>query len=182
MTRPIAACAVLLLVAACAARSPRVSEWDRAREETAARGSAQGSTLTNEKMVEKYGPPDRMGEDRLVWEDRGPWKRIVVWDELGFLDNSAAGRNIESTVVYPVPADKRMELSSFSGAVRVSADGHELSARSTDEERNMLMLNLADGIVKGRLTVEEARAGYLRALRLDAAGKDQPEMRRLQFR
>ncbi|MBI2386002.1 MAG: hypothetical protein HYV14_08310 [Elusimicrobia bacterium] len=180
MPRPIAA--ALLLLAACSACSPRLSEWRRAREETAERGSSQGSTLTNELMVEKYGPPTRMVEDRLVWEDRGPWKRIVVWDELGFFDNSAFGRNIESSIVYPVPADKRDALAAFSSGLRVSADGNELSARSTSEERNVLMLNLADGIVKGRLTVEEARGDYLRTLQLAAAGKSQPSMRRLLFR
>lgn len=168
MTRHPAACAVLLLLAACASGSPR--------------GSAQGSVVTHERMVEKYGPPDRMDEDRLVWENRGPWRRIVVWDELGFFDDSAAGRNIESTVVHPVPADKRGELSSFSKSLRVSEDGGELSARSTSEEHNVLMLNLAEEIVKGRMSAAVARARYLRALQLDAAGKSQPSMRRLQFR
>lgn len=181
MTRT-AACAVLLLLAACAAKSPRVSEWRRARDETSNRGFSDWSNLTNNMMVEKYGPPDRVETLRLVWEDRGPWKRIVVWDELGFLDNNHAGRNIESLIVYAVPQDKRDELADFSSGLHVSADGTELSARSTSEERNVLMLNLADGIVKGRLDVEEARADYLRTLQLSAAGKSQPSMRRLLFR
>jgi hypothetical protein len=163
MSRMLAA--VLLLGAACAARGP-----------------SQGSTPADEMMVERYGPPNRVEEDRLVWEDRGPWRRIAVWAEPGSLDDGAAGRSIESSIAYPVPADKRKALASFSGALRVSAGGDELSARSASEERNVLMLNLADGIVKGRLSVEDARAGYLRALQLDAAGKSQPAMRRLLFR
>lgn len=182
MTRTAAACAVLLLLAACSASSPRVSEWRRARDETSNRGFSDWSNITNSMMVEKYGPPDRVETLRLVWEDRGPWKRIVVWDELGFLDNNHAGRNIESFIVYPVPADKKEALLAFSSGLHVSADGAELSARSTGEDRNILMLNLADGIVKGRMTVEEARADYLRTLQLAAAGKEQPSMRRLRFR
>lgn len=174
--------AALLLLAACAASSPRVSEWRRARVETSNRGFSDWSNITNNMMVEKYGPPDRVETLRLVWEDRGPWKRIVVWDELGFLDNNHAGRNIESAIVYPVPADKKEELLAFSSGLHVSADGVELSARSTSEDRNILMLNLADGIVKGRLSVEEARADYLRTLQLAAAGKSQASMRRLGFR
>lgn len=182
MTRPIAAGAVLLLLAACSASSPGVSEWRRARLESSNRGFSDWANITNSMMVEKYGPPDRVETLRLVWEDRGPWKKIIVWDELGFLDNTHAGRNIESVIVYPVPEDKRKALSSFSAGLHVSADGSELSARSTSEDRNVLMLNLADGIVKGRLTPEEARADYLRTLQLAAAGKSQPSMLRLQFR
>lgn len=180
MKRTLAA--ALLLLAACSASSPRVSEWRRARVETSNRGFSDWANLSNTMMIEKYGPPDRVETLRLVWEDRGPWKRIVVWDELGFFDNNHAGRNIESAIVYPVPQDKREELAAFSSGLHVSADGSELSARSTGEDRNTLMLNLADGIVQGRLTVEEARADYLRAIQLAAAGKTQPSMRRLEFR
>jgi hypothetical protein len=181
MRRTLAAGAVLLLLAACAARSPRVAEWRREREEGSNRGFSDWSNLTGNLMVEKYGPPDRVEPYRLVWEGRGPWKRIVVWDELGFLDSSRAAKNIEGTIVYPVPEDKVDDLISFSRGLHVSADGGELSARSTSEERNFLMLNLADEIVKGRLSPEKARVRYLRTLKLAEAGKSSPSMKRLLF-
>ena len=181
MRRTLEAGAVLMLLAACDAGSPRVAEWHREREEVSNRGFSDWSNMTSNLMVEKYGPPDRVETLRLVWEGRGPWKKIVVWDELGFLDNNRAAKNIEGTIVYPVPENKIDDLIAFSRGLHVSADGGELSARSTSEERNLLMLNLADGIVKGRLSPEEARVSYLRTLKLAEAGKSSPSMKRLLF-
>lgn len=181
MPRTLVAGAALLLLSACAETSPRVADWNRGRTEASNRGFSDWSNMTNNMMVDKYGPPDRVETLRLVWEHRGPWKKIVVWDELGFLDNNRAARNIEGTIAYPVPADKVDALVSFSRALHVSADGGELSARSTSEERNFLMLNLADEIVKGRLSPEEARVSYLRTLKLAEAGKSSPSMLRLLF-
>lgn len=181
MRRTLAAVAVLLLIAACSTNSHRVTEGRRERDAAANRDFTDWSNITNNMMVEKYGPPDRVETSRLVWEGRGPWKRIVVWDELGFFDQSPTGKNIEGTIVYPVPEDKVDALLSFSSALRISADGGELSARSKSEERNILMLNLADDIVKGRLTPEAARVSYLRTLHLADMGKSPPSMLRLLF-
>jgi len=140
------------------------------------------SNLTVNAMIDKYGPPTRVETDRLVWENRGPWKRIVVRDGLGFLENDRVSSNLEQTIVYAVPPGKRDEVESFSLGLSVSSDGAELSARSTDEERNFLMLNLADDVVNGRLSPEGARVGYFHALQLAQSGKSTPSMHALLFR
>ncbi|MDD5305220.1 MAG: hypothetical protein PHS14_19135 [Elusimicrobia bacterium] len=179
--RALAVAAAWALFAACVASTPRVADWNRGRTEASNRGFSDWANMTNNMMVEKYGPPDRVETLRLVWENRGPWKKIVVWDELGFLDNNRAARNIEGTIAYPVPAEKIDALVSFSRDLHVSANGTELSARSTSEERNFLMLNLADEIVKGRLSPEDGRVSYLRTIKLAEAGKSPVSMQRLMF-
>jgi hypothetical protein len=179
--RALAAGAALAALAACAPSSPSVADRRRKWDDAANNGISDWSNITNNMMVEKYGAPDRVDTDGLVWFDRGPWKKIEVWDELNFIPLAMPSRNLEQTIVYPVPAEKRDALLSFSSELYVSADGGELSARSTSEERNFLMLNLADEIVQGLLSPKDARAVYLRTLRLADAGKTSPSMKRLLF-
>jgi hypothetical protein len=132
-------------------------------------------------MTDKYGAPDRMESIGLVWYDRAPWKKIVVWDEPEFATLGRGSRNLEQTIAYTVPEDKRRLLGSFSVDLTVSPNGAELSARSSSEERNFLMVNLADEIVRGLLSPSDARAVFSRTLQLADAGKTSPSMQRLLF-
>ena len=133
-------------------------------------------------MIEKYGRPDRMETDRVVWEKKGPWKRIVVWDDMGARQmDMAEDKNIEEIISYLVPEDKRLAVEGFSKRIKVSADGAELSARSASEGRNFLALNLADEIIRGVKTPEEAGAFDAATLQLADAGKPSPYMKGLLF-
>jgi hypothetical protein len=167
--------------AACAPLSPRVTRREPGPVVASDRGLSDWANISSNKMVEKYGPPDRVETQRLVWDRHGPWKRISVWDGLGFLDGEHVSANVEGAISYPVPAGKRADLASFSRGLTISADGAELSARSTGEERNFLMLNIADEIVTGHLSPEEGRETYLRTLQLAESGKSSPSMERLLF-
>ena len=181
MKRPVLAAAALLLLAACAPHRPAIAEARRGWAEKVNKGLTDWSDVSSTMMVEKYGPPDRVETLRLVWDHRGPWKRIEVWDELELLDFDRASSNIEQTISYPVPDNMRGVLASFHRGLHVSPDGAELSARSSVEERNFLMLNLADEIVKGLLSPKDAREAYSRTLRLADSGKSSPSMERLLF-
>src|ERR1700733_1937300 len=109
--RALNACAALLLVAGCAQQPrPRVAELRRDWTEDVNRGSTDWSNVSSNEMVEKYGPPDRVETLRLVWDRRGPWKRISVWDERERFAGDRGMNNIEDTIAYPVPADKRGAL------------------------------------------------------------------------
>lgn len=139
------------------------------------------SNLSLDAMVERYGPPTRIESKLVVWVDKAPWKRIAVWDRMGNFQGSAAADNIEQTVAYLVPFDRRDALEAFSPRVGVSFDGSELSSSSFSEERNLLTLNLADQIIRGVRSPDEAKEFYTLTLRLAAAGKSSPYMRRLLF-
>src|SRR5579859_330371 len=70
-------------------------------------GGPDWANLSLTLMVEKYGAPDRIEIDRVVWENKRPWKRIVVWDHMEFGQMSLAmDDNIEETIAYLVPEDK----------------------------------------------------------------------------
>lgn len=139
------------------------------------------SNLSTNLLIDKYGPPDRVETRRLVWEKRGPWKRIVVWDMMGFFEGDFSVKNIEETLYYPVPRERRGDVREFRKDLTVSEDGAELSARSASEETNFLALNLADEIVRGKTKVADARAFYDQTVKLSESGKTSPYMKGLLF-
>lgn len=125
-------------------------------------------------MIEKYGPPQRILAGRLEWEARWPWKRISI-------DAAGASRPLEQVVDYYVPDAKLAALSRYPHGLAVSPDQGELAARSDREEFNRLTLNLADDIVTGRRTPEQASRFYSNAVELSAAGKSSAYLERLLF-
>ena len=66
----------------------------------------------------------------------------------------------EQVVDYRVPPDMFDELALYDGSVIVERTKGELSARCDKEEANFLAINLADDIVRGRRTVNDARQFY----------------------
>ncbi len=135
------------------------------------------SLRTAEAVIEKYGPPDLVVADRLVWYDNGDWKITTVYrDPADHLDV------LEQSVGYAVPQDKTATLARLDLALRLSRDRRSLSAVSESEETNILALNLADEVVRGQRTPEEARALYLKTVTQANAGKSSPYMQKLLFR
>jgi hypothetical protein len=124
-------------------------------------------------LIDKYGPPSEMTDFRLQWDHAGPWKSVVIQD---FPQSP-----LQEVVTYHVPQDKLAALQKFSHGPLVYADDDELVARGDSEELNRLSLNLANDIVAGRRTPQEADRFYRRTVALAAAGKSSPYMDRLLF-
>lgn len=149
----------------------RASDWTR----------SDWANLSINAMVERYGPPKWVEPDRVVWENAGVWRRITVWDRVEEQRKQTAPDNIEQAFTYPVPADMRRTVESFGPLIEVSEDASSLSVRSADEKFNFLAVNLADEIIRGVKTPEEAKAAYIRTVRLTHAGKTSPYTQSLQF-
>ena len=143
--------AALLLAAAGGCRTVKMSTPQQRQDLTEAIIGewAEPARLLAAKLIEEYGPPDRVEPSRLVWNDKHLWKKISVWDGIPGSGPEEGAYLLEQTVSYPVPAQKRPDLAAFSDDIRVSGDGAELSARSVSEDRNFLAVNLADEIVQG---------------------------------
>lgn len=130
----------------------------------------------------RYGMPDEVGADALVWRASGPWKRTTVhrraWLRYAF---GAEPDCLENTVAYEVPTRSVRDLARFDGRISADPDRAELSSRSGSEAGNYLTLNLADEIVNGKRTVAEAKAFQARVLRLADSGKSSPYLAGLLF-
>ncbi|MDD5303416.1 MAG: hypothetical protein PHS14_09935 [Elusimicrobia bacterium] len=120
----------------------------------------------------KYGNPDEIGADALVWRFNGPWARTVVhrrgWPHYA---DMADKDYLENTAVYRVPG----------GGPDADARFAEMSSRSESESLNFLVLNLAYDIIIGKRTMTQAREFAARTLRLAEAGKSSPYLEGLLF-
>lgn len=153
----------------------------RAAEQEVERWPSRSRTAARVTMA-RYGMPDEVGEDALVWRSNGPWKRTTVhrraWLRYAF---GAEPDCVENTVAYEVPARSLEDLARFDGRVSADPARAELSSRAGSESVNYLILNLADEIVNGKRTVAEAKAFRARILRLADSGKASPYLAGLLF-
>jgi hypothetical protein len=135
-----------------------------------------------ETTIQKYGEPDEVTSERLVWKDNGPWKRTIITKEETDHRFPAPHKDVmEQVVDYKVPPDKFDELAQYDGSVIAERTKGELSARCDKEEANFLALNLANDVAKGTKSVQEARDYYARAIKDLMAGKKDPYVQKLQF-
>lgn len=137
---------------------------------------APASAAAGRQLLDEYGTPDAIGLNRLTWERRGAWKRTVVWNRKPIALAPVELAVMEQTIDYPLTADQAAALASFSDCLEADRARGELSSRSSREELNFLLLNLADEIARGERTVAGARAMFFRQLDLAAEGKYSPYM------
>lgn len=133
-------------------------------------------------LIDRYGEPSTVEDDKLVWNDNGPWKRTVMHKE--GLTRPMIGRSrdhLEQVISREVPEDKVADLERFDKRIKVDRDAGELSSRSDSERMNFLTLNLADDIIKGQRTVSDARSFAKQVQSLEKAGKSSPYLDGLIF-
>lgn len=133
-------------------------------------------------LIAKYGPPEEVTASKLVWRNVGPWKKTMVSrDETPHNFPKPHTDFVEQVVDYRVPPDRFDDLANFDGSVTADRTRGELSARCDKEEMNVVALNLANDVVNGRRSVEDARR-YLTRVAVEAGqGKPDPYTRGLQF-
>ncbi|WP_303907344.1 hypothetical protein [Thiohalomonas denitrificans] len=126
-------------------------------------------------MTEKYGQPDEATPSMLVWNNNGPWLRTIVYKEEIDHEFPVPHKDVlEQFISYNVPPDKFDELAEYDGSVIAERTKGELSARCDKEAANFLAVNLADDIIKGEKSVEEAREFYADTIKQVMQGQ-QPE-------
>lgn len=134
------------------------------------------------KIMEKYGPPAEVTASQLLWNATGPWKRTIVYrDEVPHSFPKPHTDVVEQFVDYRVPPAKFSDLAAYDGSVIVERTKGEMSARCDKEEMNFLALNLADEIVRGKKTAEEARTFYAQTVKAFMEGKTSPYTQGLMF-
>jgi len=148
------------------------ADMDRQLVERIIRDWPMDSRNAARSMLEKYGAPDEAALSLLLWNNNGSWKRTIVYkDEVEHSFPRPHKDVIEQFVDSRVPVDKADELLRFDGSLRIDRTRGELACRSDREEHNVLALNLADEIVRGERTVEDARGFFARTVAGTAAGR-----------
>ena len=119
------------------------------------------SQMAAKDMMGKYGKPDEMTPTMLVWINKGPWVKTVVFNK-EYQHNFPMPHTdlLQQWVGMKVPTDKLDELAMYDGSVVVERTTGMISARCDKEGANFLALNLAHDIIMGKRTVDEAREMY----------------------
>ncbi|MCF6157064.1 MAG: hypothetical protein E3K32_00515 [wastewater metagenome] len=134
------------------------------------------------QLIEKYGPPDAAGQRHLIWYDNGPWVETKVVNQEIFHYFPKKHRDVVTqTVKYEVPADKVDELIEFDESLIIDRTKGELSVMCHNERMNTLALNLADDIVKGKRSVQEARKTFAEQVQAAVKGQPAPLTQELRF-
>lgn len=120
-----------------------------------------GPRLAGNEMIAKYGAPNEITDERMIWHYAAPFKRILLTREaLPHHFPIVHMDYLEHTISYNVPAGKAGEVLAFDGSITIHRVSGELSARCDLESNNVLTLNLAQEIIEGRTTVEQARQAF----------------------
>lgn len=140
------------------------------------------STDVAENVVEKYGEPDGVTEQRLIWYDSGPWKRTEVHRH--GVNHEFPDQHVdfvEQFIDYHVPPERADDIVSFDGSVTIKRTRGELSAECHGEPANFLAINLVHDILEGDKTVQEAREVYTEIYARKEAGDEPDYITDLQF-
>ncbi len=110
-------------------------------------------------LVTRYGEPQDISPKAIGWSDNGSWKRTILYKE-GDVHNFPLPHHdvLWQTVNYKVPLDKVASLMSYNGSIVVDRTRGEVTVHCDSEEANTLTLNIANDIVTGEDTVEQAMA------------------------
>jgi len=114
-----------------------------------------------QEMLDKYGLPQGITNEMLVWNKTGLFKKTIVYKEDTInLFPERHSDVLEQVVDFAVPKDKVLHLWEFDGSISIDKVKGELIARNQSEEMNVLALNLAVEIIAGKFTPEQARKEF----------------------
>ncbi|MGI8923889.1 MAG: hypothetical protein ACR2HJ_07615 [Fimbriimonadales bacterium] len=126
-------------------------------------------------MTTKYGAPASVSADMVVWGRTGPWKRTIVY-RTEYPHNFPGPHTdvMQQWVDYRAPWSSYDELGQYDGSVVMERTSGEMSARCDKEGANFLALNLANEIVLGKRSVDDARKMYGQQITEMKAGRPAP--------
>lgn len=110
-------------------------------------------------LVTRYGEPREVTAQSLTWYDNGVWKRTVLYKEGDLHRFPLPHRDVLwQTINYKVPLNKVVPLLTYDGSILIDHTRGEVTVHCDSEEANTLILNIANDIVTGSDTVEQALA------------------------
>jgi hypothetical protein len=177
----------LLLFAGCSSQQPQERQKKKSSvlqvKDISIENWPQRAKVAAKAMLKKYGAPNEISKNTLIWEGTSPFKRIVA-HRTGIAHNFPTPHTdvLEHVVSYRIPAYKADELNRFDGSLSIDRTKGELSSRCDLEETNVLALNLADEVIKGSMSVESAREEFAHSLQSFQAGTSTRYTSALTFR
>jgi hypothetical protein len=121
----------------------------------------EASRQAAKEMEAKYGKPNGVTSDMLVWNNNGIWLKTIVYKKEMKHDFPKPHTDVmEQWINYSVPLNNYDDLALYDGSVTANRTNGTISARCDKEGMNLLALNLAYDIVNNSKTVDQARMDY----------------------
>ena len=134
------------------------------------------------QLMTKYGPPAEATARQVTWVGNGQWARTTLYKEGPQQNFAAPHRNVlEQAVFYKVPVDKLVPLAQFNRSLVPHLARGELVTSADSEELNFLAINVADDVVKGERTPEEARIYFAQLVRAKMIKEPERDLQKLKF-
>jgi hypothetical protein len=135
------------------------------------------------QMLDSYGAPDEITADALIWRNNGPWhKSVVVREPVQHNFPSPHQDVLAQTVFHDIPLEHYSDIARFDGSVILDRTKGTMTARCDNEAANFLALNLAQQIVRGERSIDQARSEYAQQMdRFMETGQKTALLRGLQF-
>ena len=182
LTGAFAAMSLSMHLPAVAQEQAVISEADRSAIDKILADWPNRPKLGAEQMLAKYGLPQEMTSERLIWHNQKPYKRITVTKAEHHHDFPKPHMDfVEHTISYDVPAKMADAVTAFDGSVTFDRTRGEMSARCDLEGHNILSLNLAHDVVTKAKSPEGAREAFGENVVADTQGKYPPYTTALQF-
>ncbi len=133
--------------------------------------------------IEKYGQPDEYTADMLVWHHNGPWKRTIVHrKEIPHHFPMPHQDVLENVIDYKASLEKYDDVAKFDGSVMLERTTGEMRVLCFKEELNFVSLNLANDVIEGKQSVDDARQAFGKIAAAFMEGKSDPYTQGLQFK
>lgn len=155
----------------CADAESTIAGWPKVSMEVA------------KEMIAKYGQPQGVTSDMLVWNNNGPWKKTIVSRDVVQHNFPTPHPDLlEQSINYKVPVDKFDDMAAYDGSVILERTKGEMSARCDKEGANFLAINLGNDVATGKKDIAQARAYYTQAMKaFMATGQMDPYMKGFVF-
>lgn len=135
-----------------------------------------------DKMLEKYGVPNGVTENMLVWHNSGDFATTILTnEEIPHYFPMPHKDCLLQVVNYDIPLDKYTPMARYDGSIILERTKGTMAARCDKEAANYLALNLAYDIAEGNKTPEEARTFYTEAIKSMMKGETVEYMQKLIF-
>lgn len=134
-------------------------------------------------MIAKYGQPQEVTANRLIWHNNGPWKFTeLVNEEIPHNFPVPHTDMLYQAIAYRIEPDTADELLAYDGSVILERTKGEIAARCDKEQANFLAINLANEVATGRRTVDDARRFYAESIQqMMKTGKANEYLQGLRF-
>ncbi|MFQ5743891.1 MAG: hypothetical protein ACE5HV_09925 [Acidobacteriota bacterium] len=134
------------------------------------------------EIAQKYGPPDIVGGDLLVWENVAPYVWIRVNSEEVHHNFPVEHKDVlDIAIPYKVPVSMHAKVAEFDGSAMIMRTQGLLVASCFKEGLDIAILNLANDVVRGEKTPAEERMAFAKVAMGMMNGEKNPYTEALQF-